>query len=276
VAPGAAIVRLPEGNAELVGGTAVAAARAAVAAARLGSLHPEATASELRTMLTGAADPAGLPVGGAGAGILRPDPVLPGLTIEPRPKAQFRLSNSASTPLSVKTSAESGRADPATLDLQPGDAQTVTVTPITAPPPSGYALGRLLVSNSTGGLAASLPWAIAGGDPEPVPVGRLELQRGPKNQVRGVRFAVGAFERGPPTKIVLADRLELALIKDGQVVRRLTPPGGARELLPAEYGYTLEQSVLSSLQAGTYRFRATARAPRQRQSTTVLSEPFEP
>ena len=118
--------------------------------------------------------------------------------------------------------------------------------------------------------------AIAGSDPEPVPVGRLELQRGPKNQVRGVRFAVGAFERGPPTKVVLADRLELALIRNGQVVRRLTPPGGARELLPAEYGYTLEQSVLKNLEPGTYRFRATARAPRQRQATTVLSEPFEP
>jgi hypothetical protein len=247
-----------------------------VAAARLGSLHPEATARELRTMLTGAADPAGLPVGGAGAGILRPDPVLPGLAIEPRTKARFRLINSAGTPLSVKASAESGRADPATLDLQPGDTQTVTVTPVTAPPPSGYALGRLLVSNSTGGLAASLPWAIAGGDPEPVPVGRLELQRGPKDQVRGVRFTVGAFERGPPTKIVSADRLELTLLKGDEVVRRLTPPGGARELLPAEYGYTLEQSVLSSLQPGTYRFRATARAPRQRQATTVLSEPFEP
>jgi hypothetical protein len=132
------------------------------------------------------------------------------------------------------------------------------------------------VSNSTGGLAASLPWAIAGEEPEPVPVGRLELQRGPNNQVRGVRFTVGAFERGPPTKIVSADRLELELLKAKEVVRRLTPPGGARELLPAEYGYTLERSVLSNLQPGTYRFRATARAPRQRHATTVLSEPFEP
>jgi hypothetical protein len=91
-----------------------------------------------------------------------------------------------------------------------------------------------------------------------------------------VRFTVGAFERGPPTKIVSADRLELELLKAKEVVRRLTPPGGARELLPAEYGYTLERSVLSNLQPGTYRFRATARAPRQRQATTVLSEPFEP
>jgi hypothetical protein len=276
VAPGAAIVRLPRGAAELVGGTAVAAARAAVAAARLASLHPEASATELRAMLAGAADPAGLPVSGAGAGILRPDPVVPRLVIEPRKTAQFRLTNGAGTPLSVKTSAESGRADPARLDLKPGQARTVRVTPVAAPPPSGYALGRLLVSSSTGGLAASLPWAIAGDEPEPVPVGRLELQRGPENQVRGVRFPVGAFERGPPTKIVLADRLELELLRNGQVVRRLTPPGGARELLPAEYGYTLERSVLASLRPGTYRFRATARAPRQRHSTVVLSEPFEP
>ena len=91
-----------------------------------------------------------------------------------------------------------------------------------------------------------------------------------------MRFTVGAFERGPPTKIVSADRLELELLKGDEVVRRLTPPGGARELLPAEYAYTLEQSVLKSLEAGTYRFRATARAPRQRRATVVRSEPFEP
>ncbi len=109
-----------------------------------------------------------------------------------------------------------------------------------------------------------------------MPVGRLELQRGPKGQVRGVRFTVGAFERGPPTKIVTADRLELALLRGDAVVRRLTPPGGARALLPAEYGYTLEPAVLARLQDGTYRFRATARAPRQRQATVVFSEPFEP
>jgi hypothetical protein len=59
-------------------------------------------------------------------------------------------------------------------------------------------------------------------------------------------------------------------------VRRLTPPGGARELLPAEYAYTLQESVLRSLGDGTYRFRATARAPRQRRATVVLSEPFQP
>jgi hypothetical protein len=74
---------------------------------------------------------------------------------------------------------------------------------------------------------------------------------------------------------VSADRLELELLEGEKVVRRLTPPGGARELLPAEYGYTLEQAVLENLRAGTYRFRATARAPRQRQATVVLSEPFE-
>jgi hypothetical protein len=57
-------------------------------------------------------------------------------------------------------------------------------------------------------------------------------------------------------------------------VRRLTPPGGARELLPAEYGYTLQASVRRGLQKGTYRFRATARAPRQRRATVALSPRF--
>jgi hypothetical protein len=81
---------------------------------------------------------------------------------------------------------------------------------------------------------------------------------------------------GTGTHIVLADRLELELLDGDRVVRRLTPPGGARELLPAEYGYTLEESVRRKLTKGSYRFRATARAPRQRKATVALSPAFGP
>jgi hypothetical protein len=277
VAPGAAVV----GGGELVGGTAVAAARVAAAAARLQALNPKDSATQIRTTLASSADPSGLSVQGAGAGVLRPDPAIPGLTIKPpRPAEQpiFTLTDSGRTPLSLTLQADNGEPTPATLDLRRRDSRQVTVTPSTAPPPAGYALGRLRIANGT--ATANVPWAVPSATVEPVPVGALELQKS-GGKVRGLRFAVGAFERGDPqanqgTKIVLAERLELVLLQNGKVVRRLTPPGGARELLPAEYAYTLEKSVLAQLQPGTYRFRARAWAPRQTKATAVTSEPFKP
>ena len=73
--------------------------------------------------------------------------------------------------------------------------------------------------------------------------GALRLTRR-EGEVAGVRFTLGAFDRGDPlaggTRLEPAARLELALVDDDGVVRRrLTPPGGARDLLPAEYAYTL-------------------------------------
>ena len=56
--------------------------------------------------------------------------------------------------------------------------------------------------------------------------------------------------------------------------RRLTPPDGARDLLPAEYAYTLPLKALEKLGAGTYRFRATARAPRSTTSSVGRSASF--
>ena len=111
----------------------------------------------------------------------------------------------------------------------------------------------------------------------PVPLGPLRLTRR-DGKVSGVRFTLGAFDRGDPlaggTSLQPASRLQLALVDaDGAVQRRLTPPGGARDLLPAEYAYTLPLKALAKLGAGTYRFRATARAPRsQEASTGALAE----
>ena len=55
-------------------------------------------------------------------------------------------------------------------------------------------------------------------------------------------------------------------MRDGDVraVRRLTPPGGARELLPGRYAYTLPAGTLRGLPRGRYAFRAVARAPARR------------
>ena len=60
------------------------------------------------------------------------------------------------------------------------------------------------------------------------------------------------------------------------MIRRLTPPGGARELLPAEYAYTLPAGTLRDLEPGRYAFRAVARSPRGGEPAEAVSEPFGP
>jgi hypothetical protein len=61
----------------------------------------------------------------------------------------------------------------------------------------------------------------------------------------------------------------------GPLVRRLTPPGGARDLLPGEYAYTLPRTTLARLARGTYRFRARAWAPGGGPPRTLLSPSFD-
>ena len=55
-------------------------------------------------------------------------------------------------------------------------------------------------------------------------------------------------------------------------MRRLTPPGGARELLPAEYAYTLpRRRAAARSRRGRYAFRAVARvAARRRRRRRAL------
>jgi hypothetical protein len=127
-------------------------------------------------------------------------------------------------------------------------------------------------------LPPSSPEASGTAPALPVPLGPLRLTHRDGN-VAGVRFTLGAFDRGDPlargTSLQPAARLELALVDDdGSVRRRLTPPGGARDLLPAEYAYTLPLRALAKLGEGTYRFRATARAPRSTQASTGRSPSF--
>ena len=48
-----------------------------------------------------------------------------------------------------------------------------------------------------------------------------------------------------------------------------------RELLPAEYAYTLPAGALRALRRGRYSFRAVARSPRGGEPAIAVSEPFE-
>jgi hypothetical protein len=51
----------------------------------------------------------------------------------------------------------------------------------------------------------------------------------------------------------------LVLTLRGPTRRQLTPPGGARDLLPGEYAYTLTDEIKAQLSPGRYRFELRAR-----------------
>jgi hypothetical protein len=159
------------------------------------------------------------------------------------------------------------------ITVPPGGAREAEVG-IDAAPGPGLASGRLLA-----GGTLSIPFAVATAAPAPPPLGPLELERD-GGSVAGVSFPLGGFDRGDPlrggTAVQLTQRLELTLVRAGGIraVRRLTPPGGARELLPARYAYTLPAGTLRGLPRGRYAFRAVARAPRGGRAAIATSEPF--
>jgi hypothetical protein len=79
-----------------------------------------------------------------------------------------------------------------------------------------------------------------------------------KGKADGVRFTAGSIKRGDQgTSVVPVGNLVLTLTGPGR--RELTPPGGARDLLPGEYAYTLTDEIKSALPPGRYRFVARAR-----------------
>jgi hypothetical protein len=122
----------------------------------------------------------------------------------------------------------------------------------------GITTGRLEVL-SANTVVASVPWLVRPDEVEPIAVGELKIDRGG----RRVRFTLGAFKRGEQTQVQVAEKLILDLVDSrNRPQRALTFAGGARELMPAEYAYTLP--------AGTRRgltFRVRAWAPNQTQPT---------
>jgi len=295
-APGAALTAVPGNASAVVGGSAVAAARTAIEAARLVRERPDATPRELREALVGAAEPdPGLPARGAGAGALR-RPAAPatvtartttGRRADPCPGSaacvRIVLANKGAAAAALALSLVPDRGTRAklaraTVTIPAGGRREAEVD-VAGAGPDGLAAGRLVVRAAGSGAVLAHPFAIAVGPPEPPPLGPLAVQRDGE-RVTGVRFPLGAFERGDPftgAGIALTERLALTLVRAGseRPVRRLTPPGGARELLPAEYAYTLPAGALRALRRGRYAFRAVARSPRGGEPATALSEAFE-
>jgi hypothetical protein len=219
-----------------------------------------------------AAGSAGAAAGSAGAaalGAVTADPPAP----VSGPLDPIRVRLSVSRTITLKLSAGAGASvRPSMLSVRPGAPATVSVRLTRA---GATGTGRLVASDPSGRSVLSVPWLVRPPDVPPVPIGPLRAGHG------RVRFTLGAFNRGDPfstgTSLRLADKLVLQLIDaSGRVARTLTVPGGARGLMPAEYGYALPRSALAALPAGRYRFRAQAWAPRQRTPTTATSSSFRP
>jgi hypothetical protein len=108
--------------------------------------------------------------------------------------------------------------------------------------------------------------------PGEIPAGPLELRR-ERGRVDGVTLVLGSVRGTAPVQVRPAARLDLALLgAGGKVDRLLTPPGGARDLLPGEYAYTLPKGALGEL-SGRHRFRARVEAPGGR-ARVLVSEAF--
>jgi hypothetical protein len=263
--PGSALTVGPGGRAVVAGGTAIAAARVAAFAADLAHQRPDLSPAQLRATLIAQAAPAGLPADRAGAGdaregfgrITATPPTAVSGALDP---VRVRLNAAGSETVRLRAT-NGAAAQPETLDLVAGTPAEVSIRL----PRGGTAFGRLEVLDAGNRIAASVPWLVRPDTVEPIALGPLRVSSGG----RRVRFTLGSFERGEKTSIQVAERLVLDLVDaDGQVLRNLTFPGGARELMPAEYAYTIPRGQLPE---GDFAFRARAWAPRQEEPTTRTS-----
>jgi hypothetical protein len=228
-------------------GTALAAARVAGVAAALRAERPKLTPQEAAAALVGTAAPRGEP-GAAGGG----DPLL---------------QAARATPFV---------ALPAQITLRPGETQVVRIARLSGPRTLIHAKPAEGLSMRTTGSTAritaaadaketagridlgpiAIPYQILDGAPVP-PLGTPQvIMRADKPE--GVRFTAGSIERGDRgTSVIPVGNLILTL--SGPTRRELTPPGGARDLLPGEYAYTLTDEIKAQLDPGRYRFELRAR-----------------
>jgi hypothetical protein len=228
-------------------GTAIAAARVAGVAAALRAERPQLDAGQAAAALVGSAAPRGEPEAAGGG-----DPLL------------------------QAARATSFVALPAQLAIRPGQTRTIQIDPLAGSPPalqpkpvagltisaSGSTLQIRAAADAKGSGRIDLgpvavPYQVVDAAPPAPPLGTPQvIIRGGKPD--GVRFTAGSIARGDKgTSVVPVGNLVLTL--NGPTERELTPPGGARDLLPGEYAYTLTDEIKSQLSKGRYHFELRAR-----------------
>ena len=308
VANGTALVPTGARSPQFVSGTSVAAARVAAAAAILRRRRPTLKPDQAAVALETTARSLGAQAVSGGS---RP-PHVPGsasLLAEgggrPDLAAATRAQIVASTASLAFPPQPPGRIWTARLELllsNVGRAPAVLgLTPASAPSfhlavfPShflmaGRSTARVIVTASGG--RGSPPWAggtiaVRGpGSPVAVHVAIPALTSGrpalgaPRllrrsGSVVGVTFTAGSVQRARRGLAIRPIRvLTLALVDgSGRTVRELTPAGGAPDVLPGEYSYTLPGGVERSLHGRGYRFRVTAQGTAGG-SATMESPPF--
>jgi hypothetical protein len=220
-------------------------------AAALRAERPRLSAAQAAAALIGTAAPRGEPFAAGGG-----DPLLqaaratrlvaepPQLVLRPGETATVRLRELAPRVFTIKV--------PRPLKVRgqtpSKGGQTLRVA---APPDAKAGSGRI----EAGPIA--IPFQIVAGDPPAPPLGPLHVITR-DGSPDGVRFTAGSLTRGSQgTSVIPVGNLVLTLTGPGR--RELTPPGGARDLLPGEYAYTLTPEIKSALPAGRYRFAVRAR-----------------
>jgi hypothetical protein len=137
---------------------------------------------------------------------------------------------------------------------------------VSVPPRSKPGSGRIAFGS------ISIPYTILSGSPPSPPLGQPQVITR-KGKADGVRFTAGSIKRGDKgTSVVPIGNLVLRL--DGPTKRDLTPPGGARDLLPGEYAYTLTDEIKGQLAPGRYRFVLRARGTSGGGTVERRSRPF--
>ncbi|MEA2422733.1 MAG: hypothetical protein QOF55_1832, partial [Thermoleophilaceae bacterium] len=279
----------------VVAGTSVAAARVAAAAVRLHADRPAERPDDLIAALVGTARPVGPPLA-AGAGRVELAQAMraavliePGTLALPRQEAAtpftvsktFVVHNTYSATehmsLTVSVPGLAATVTPATLDLARNGRQAVTlsVTAAGRGHAPGWVGGRLTARGS--GITVSAPIGLPVGPVPPARLGPLALAAS-GGRTDGVRFTAGAVTtRAGVRSVEPLGNLRLELVDaSGNVVRELTPAGGAPDLLPGEYAYTLTRSARSGLAGGSYSFVAHGRAPAGGPEVTRKSPSFAP
>jgi hypothetical protein len=275
-APGTAMVA----GGQFVAGTSVAAARVAAAAVGLHTDRPLERPDDLIAALVTTARPAGPPLSTGAGRVDSAKAKLAAVLIEPAPVglprrpagAPFTVTKTlvlhntytATEQMTLTASVPGLQATvaPTTVHLAPNGRQAVTLTVSAAGRghSPGWVSGRLTARGS--GVAVSSPIGLPVGAPPPARLGPLVLVSS-RGRTDGVRFTAGSLtQTGGVRSVEPLSNLRLQLVDaSGKVVRELTPPGGAPDLLPGEYAYTLTKSARQGLAKGSYSFAARGRGP---------------